>query len=142
VGLQNGTCPQDCPVAHMVCPGTSAEQCSARGRCYPNSGLCDCFVGCARPPSYTCAQPIGGALSEMAARVKCALNCAPEPALSAHPCEISLVICHSPRGQAGLWVQYVTEASFRTALGNTAMSTAVWAELCVFSCMQLCRRCM
>lgn len=46
VGLQNGTCPQDCPFAHMACPSSPAGQCSAKGRCYSNMGLCDCFVGC------------------------------------------------------------------------------------------------
>lgn len=46
VGLQNGTCPQDCPIAHMVCPRSPAGQCSTKGRCYSNMGLCDCFVGC------------------------------------------------------------------------------------------------
>lgn len=52
--MQNGTCPQDCPIAHMICPGTSAGQCGARGRCYSNSGLCDCFVGCCFLPFDQC----------------------------------------------------------------------------------------
>ncbi|BDA45042.1 probable disintegrin and metalloproteinase with thrombospondin motifs at N-terminal half [Coccomyxa sp. Obi] len=55
VGLQNGTCPQDCPIAHMACPSSPAGQCSAKGRCYSNTGLCDCFVGYSGAACDRCA---------------------------------------------------------------------------------------
>ena len=45
-GIQKGTCPQDCPLAHTLCPSTDAGLCSALGRCSYSSGLCSCYAGC------------------------------------------------------------------------------------------------
>lgn len=46
-GVQNGTCPQDCSVPYSPCPATpTGGTCNGAGRCYTNTGACDCFVGC------------------------------------------------------------------------------------------------
>ena len=45
-GVQNGTCPQDCPLPYTLCPATEAGLCSATGRCSFSSGLCSCYAGC------------------------------------------------------------------------------------------------
>lgn len=51
VGVQNGTCPQDCPIAYTLCPSTDVGLCGAKGRCYSDSGTCDCFAGWASASS-------------------------------------------------------------------------------------------
>jgi hypothetical protein len=50
-GVQEGTCPEDCPVPYVSCPATPAGgPCAGAGLCYTNTGTCDCFLGCAPMP--------------------------------------------------------------------------------------------
>lgn len=57
-GIQNGTCPQDCPLAHTLCPSTDAGLCSALGRCSYSDGLCSCYAGCVNIPLKPTIQSI------------------------------------------------------------------------------------
>ena len=43
--LLEGSCPGDCPVQYMACPGNQSSTCSGRGSCLSSQGVCSCYPG-------------------------------------------------------------------------------------------------
>lgn len=94
--MQNGTCPQDCPLPYTLCPATEAGLCSATGRCSFSSGLCSCYAGCVIMTSHCGDSPYVGRWVPSHARARKAVECS-EPLLCMAPKDMGLLCRYAGR---------------------------------------------